>query len=45
MGLTAARMLIKLIEGKKLNKKIVTFKPQLIIRQSTGTVKEEKNYS
>jgi len=39
MGLTAARMLIKLIEDKKLKKKIINFKPQLIIRQSTKLVK------
>jgi LacI family transcriptional regulator len=38
MGLTAARMLIKLIEGKKLNKKIINFRPQLIIRQSTKNI-------
>ncbi|MBE3578676.1 LacI family DNA-binding transcriptional regulator [Caldanaerobacter subterraneus] len=39
MGLTAARMLIKLIEGKKLKKKIINFRPQLVIRQSTKLVK------
>ncbi|SDG75122.1 transcriptional regulator, LacI family [Thermoanaerobacter thermohydrosulfuricus] len=38
MGLTAARMLIKLIEGKKMNKKIANFRPQLIIRQSTKDI-------
>ena len=38
MGLTAARMLIKLVEGKKLKKKIINFKPQLIIRQSTKNI-------
>ncbi|HBT50227.1 MAG TPA: LacI family transcriptional regulator, partial [Caldanaerobacter subterraneus] len=40
MGLTAARMLIKLIEGKKVSKKIIIFKPQLVIRQSTASVDE-----
>ncbi|MEQ2129025.1 LacI family DNA-binding transcriptional regulator [Caldanaerobacter subterraneus KAk] len=40
MGLTAARMLIKLIEGKKVSKKIIIFKPQLVIRQSTASVNE-----
>ncbi|MGB9680444.1 MAG: LacI family DNA-binding transcriptional regulator [Thermoanaerobacteraceae bacterium] len=38
MGLTATRMLIKLIEGEKLNRKIINFKPKLIIRQSTGSI-------
>jgi len=38
MGLTAARMLIKLIEGEKLNRKIINFKPKLIIRQSTDLI-------
>ncbi|WP_029688180.1 LacI family DNA-binding transcriptional regulator [Thermoanaerobacter sp. A7A] len=38
MGLTAARMLIKLVEGKKLKKKIINFRPQLIIRQSTKNI-------
>ncbi|ABY95668.1 MULTISPECIES: LacI family DNA-binding transcriptional regulator [Thermoanaerobacter] len=38
MGLAAARMLIKLVEGKKLKKKIINFRPQLIIRQSTKNI-------
>ncbi|SKC83566.1 LacI family DNA-binding transcriptional regulator [Maledivibacter halophilus] len=38
MGATAAKMLIDMIEGKKVRKKIVSFKPQLIIRQSTCAI-------
>lgn len=38
MGLMAMRMLIKLIEGKRLSKKIINFEPQLIIRQSTKRI-------
>lgn len=35
MGVAAADMLIKVIEGKRVNKKQLCFKPELIIREST----------
>ncbi|HEY8362023.1 MAG TPA: LacI family DNA-binding transcriptional regulator [Tissierellaceae bacterium] len=38
MGLTAASMLIKLVEGQKLNKRVINFKPRLIIRRSTKSI-------
>lgn len=38
MGVSAAKMLISLIEEKRIRKKIVRFEPQLIIRQSTCAI-------
>ena len=38
MGKEAIKMLVKLIEGKKIRKKIVKFKPELVIRQSTKAI-------
>lgn len=38
MGIAAIKMLIKLIEHKKINKRIISFEPSLIVRQSTGRV-------
>ncbi|HHW58466.1 MAG TPA: LacI family transcriptional regulator, partial [Clostridia bacterium] len=38
MGLTAARMLIKLIEKEGAEEKTFIFEPQLIIRQSTKSI-------
>lgn len=35
MGVAAAEMLIKVIDGKKINKKQLCFKPELIVRKST----------
>jgi LacI family transcriptional regulator len=40
MGTAAIKMLIKLIEGKKINKKVICFEPDLIIRRSAGRLKE-----
>ena len=36
MGVSAAKMLIKVIDGKRINKKHICFKPELIIRESTS---------
>lgn len=38
MGLAAARMLIKLVEGKKVKERVMVFKPQLVVRRSTKKV-------
>lgn len=42
MGLESAKMIIKLIEGKNIRKKIIKFKPNLVVRKSTSKVVDNK---
>jgi LacI family transcriptional regulator len=42
MGLESAKMIIKLIEGKNIRKKVINFKPDLIVRKSTGKIVDNK---